>query len=137
MKMCLFKSKTSKVFNLRMILITVLLMLLIHSSCTYTTQIGAESRNFSNEWFYKFYYLNGSVVGFFTAKNDEAQLIYSSKLESGTIDFQLYDSKGSLLVTFSANNTIKTIKGVFVKGKRYKVVATATEAKGEFDFSME
>jgi len=110
-------------------------MFVIHSGCT--TRIGAESRNFSNEWFYKFYYLNGEVAGFFTAKNDEAQLIYSSNLESGTIDFQLYDSKGSLLVTFSAKNTTETIKGVFVKGERYKVVATAMKAKGEFNFNME
>jgi hypothetical protein len=91
----------------------------------------------SNQWVYKFHYLNGNVQGFFKAEKDDAQLIYSSNLENGSVDFQLYDSKGCLLLAFPANNNTNTIKDVFVKGERYKIIAIAKEAKGQFEFTME
>jgi len=93
--------------------------------------------NFSNQWRCKFRYLNGGIQGGFTAKNDNTRLIHSSNIENGTVVFQLYNSKGNLLSSFSANNTTDTIKGVFEKGERYRVRATATKAKGRFDFKME
>ena len=124
--------------------LTVLLLIFVWlnlgscpSSSGWSTGIGISSDNFSNQWVYKFRYLNGEVQGKFTAESDNAQLIYSSNLEKGTIDFQLYNSKDSLLLTIPANNTTNAIKGVFKKGEQYKVKATATEAKGSFDFIME
>ena len=107
------------------------------SSDNFSTGIGISSDNFSNQWVYKFRYLNGEVQGKFTAESDNAQLIYSSNLEKGTIDFQLYNSKDSLLRTFSAKNTPDVIKGIFIKGEQYRVKAIVTKAKGSFDFKME
>jgi hypothetical protein len=93
--------------------------------------------NISNQWVYKFYYLDGKVTGYFKARKDDAQLIYSSYVEKGMIDFQLFNSKGNLLVSFSGNNTTDTIKGIFEKGEKYKIITTAKKAKGRFEFKME
>ena len=93
--------------------------------------------NISNKWHYNFRYLDREVQGRFTAKSDDTQLVYSSYLKEGTIIFQLYNSKDSLLVTIPANNMIDTIIGTFEKGQQYKIRATAIKAKGRFDFKME
>lgn len=96
-----------------------------------------QSYNIANRWFYKFNYLNGEAQGKLTAKKDDARLILSSNLEEGTIIFNLYDSRDSLLVAFPANNTkTDTIKYVFNKGERYKIHAIAANAKGYFKFRM-
>jgi len=116
-------------------IIPLFLLFLKTPGCT--KRYGVRSYNISNQWVYKFRYLDGNVLGFFKAEKDDVRLIHSSNLENGTISFQLFNSKDNLLVTFSANNTTDTIKDVFVKGELYKVVATATEAKGSFDFKME
>lgn len=75
--------------------------------------------------------------GLFTAKDDDAKLIYSSDLEDGAIVFQLYNRSDSLLMTFPASNTVDTLEGIFEKGQRYRVSATVTKANGSFDFKME
>ncbi len=93
--------------------------------------------NYSNQWHCRFHYLNGGVQGKFTAKKNNAQLIYSSNIKSGKIIFQLYNSEDNLLFTFSANNTMDTIKGIFENGKQYRIRALATKAEGHFDFKME
>jgi hypothetical protein len=98
--------------------------------------IRFSSNNISNQWNCKFYYLNGVIQGRFTA-NEDTLLIYSSNLKKGSIVFQLFNSKDSLLVAFPANNTTDTIRGVFGKGEKYQVHAIATKAKGRFDFKME
>ena len=103
----------------------------------FTTSQGATSRNFSNRWQYKFHYLDGSVQGWFTAKNDHAKLIYSSNIENGTIVYRLYRRSDSLIYTLPVTNTIDTLLGVFEKGEKYEIRATATNAKGNFDFRME
>jgi len=96
-----------------------------------------SNTNISNQWHCRFSYLNGGIQGRFTAKSDSAHLIHSSNLENGTIVFYLYNNKNTLLATFPANNTTDTIKGIFHKGKRYKVNASVAKAKGRFDFKME
>jgi len=98
--------------------------------------ISFSSYNISNQWNCNFYYLNGEVQGRFTATED-AHLIYSSNFEKGSIVFQLFNSKDSLLVTLPAYITTDTIRGVFEKGERYKINAIATKAKGSFNFKME
>ena len=91
----------------------ILLFVIVFGGCSGGhVGIGVSSYNHSNKWHYKFHYLDGGVQGRLTAKNDEAQLIRSSSIEDGTVDFQLYNSKNSLLVSFSANNTTDTIKGI-------------------------
>ena len=99
--------------------------------------IKFSSNNLSNQWDCKFYYLDGGIKGNFTAKKDDAQLVYSSAIENGTVDFQLYNSKDSLLVIIPTNNNADTISGIFEKGQQYKVRATAKQAKGRFNFKME
>ena len=99
--------------------------------------LGLASYNIPNRWFNKFRYLNGGVSGYIKARKDNAQLIHSSELESGTIVFNIYN-KNNHLLTFHANNTTDTIKGVFVKGERYRITASATKARnGRFNFKME
>ncbi len=104
---------------------------------SFTTRIGVNTHNISNKWHYKFHSLDGRVQGRFTAKNDSAKLIYSSNIENGSIVFQLYDHADSLIATFPASSTIDTLIGIFEKGEKYKIRATATNAKGRFDFKME
>ncbi|MGV8096407.1 MAG: hypothetical protein AB2L24_31510 [Mangrovibacterium sp.] len=104
---------------------------------SFTIRVGVKTYNISNKWHYKFHYLDGKVQGRFTAKNDNAKLIYSSNVENGSIIFQLYDRADSLIITFPASNTIDTLMNIFEKGEKYKIRATATNAKGRFDFKME
>jgi len=139
-KISYVKFKLLKPCTYTSIVLLLLFVWLYSGSCSKSSGsvgIGVYSEKLPNKWVHKFHYLNGEVEGEFTAKSDSAQLIYSSNLESGTIDYQLYNSKDSLLLTIPANNTTNAIKGVFKKGEQYKVKATATEAKGSFDFIME
>ena len=123
--------------------LTILLVIaIVYSSkiipgCSSKLAEGLSRYNISNQWRCNFRYLSGGIQGNFTAKNDNAQLIHSSNIESGTVVFQLYNGKGNLLSSFSATNTTDTIKDIFEKGTRYRVRATATEAKGRFNFKME
>ncbi len=94
-----------------------------------------QSSNRGNEWHYKFYYLQGKVHGKFTAEGDDDKLIYSSKLEKGTISFELYNSADSLLVSFSGSEIPDTLKG-FTKGEKYWVKAIVENGKGRFDMEM-
>jgi hypothetical protein len=94
------------------------------------------TKNKSNQWNCKFDYLNGGIQGRFTA-NEDARLIYTGNLEKGSIDFQLFNSKDSLLFTFPANNMTDTVKGIFEKGEQYKIHATAKKARGYFNLKME
>lgn len=103
----------------------------------FTTHIGTTTYNISNCWIYKFHYLNGGVQGQFSAETDNAKLIYSSNIERGTITFQLYNNADSLIATFPASNVVDTLMGIFEKGEKYEIRATATDAKGRFDFRME
>jgi len=124
------------------VLSILLIIAIIFSSklipgCDSKRAIGLSRYNISNQWRCKFHYMNGVIQGNFTAKNENAQLIHSSNIENGTVVFQLYNSKGNLLSSFSANNTTDTIKGVFEKGERYRVLATVTKAKGRFNFKLE
>jgi hypothetical protein len=98
---------------------------------------GVSSSNASNEWHYRFLYLDGTVQGKFTAMNDNTKLIYSSNIDSGNIVFQLYNSEDALITSVQANNRIDTLKSIFKKGGKYKIRASATKAKGHFDFKME
>lgn len=104
---------------------------------SFTTRVGAETYNISNKWHYKFHYLDGKVQGRFTAENDNVKLIYSGNIESGSIVFQLYNHEDSLIATFPASSTSDTLMGIFEKGEKFKIRATATNAKGRFDFKME
>jgi hypothetical protein len=116
---------------------------LINYSCKKIENFGGDSRyglrllssNVGNKWNYKFYYLQGKVQGYFTAKSDNAQLVYSSEIEKGTVTFELYNASDSLLRTFPANDNTGTING-FVKGEKYRVKAIADAAKGHFDMEM-
>lgn len=103
----------------------------------FRTRFGATTHNVSNRWYYKFDYLDGKIKGHFTAKYDDAILIRSSNLEKGIIEFQLYDSSNNLISTFSATNNTDTLRGVFEKGRKYKIRGIASKAKGHFDFKME
>jgi len=103
----------------------------------FTTRAGAVSTNLANRWHYKFGYLDGGVQGSFTAKSDAARLVYSGNIEEGTILYRVYDSSNNLLFTFPEQNALDTLSGVFKGGGRYTVRATATGAKGEFEFRME
>ncbi len=134
-------SNTQSLIVLSIILL-VIIILKIHSPEKYsflkfTTGQGATSLNFSNRWQYKFHYLDGCVTGAFTAKNDHSKIIYSSNIEEGTIVYNLYDRSNNLIYTFPVDNTIDSLKGVFEKGERYEVRATAKNAKGNFDFTMQ
>jgi hypothetical protein len=97
--------------------------------------LGVSSSNIDNKWNYKFQYLQGEVQGHFTAKDDDAQLIYSSEIEKGTVVFELYNATDSLLCTFPANNATDTINA-FVGGEKYRVKAIVKKAKGHFDMEM-
>jgi hypothetical protein len=139
------KYKLSTVPSIIVLLIIFSVMLILKTqfpekypnSLKFTTSLGATSRNFSNRWQYKFHYLDGSVQGWFTAENDHAKLIFSSNVEDGTIVYKLYGRSNSLIFTFPDSNTADTLKGIFEKGEKYEIRATATNAKGEFDFRME
>jgi hypothetical protein len=102
-----------------------------------TTRLGAASYNFPNRWHYKFRYMDGGVQGSLTAKSDAARLIYSGNIEEGAIHYRLYDSSGTLIFTFPEENPPDTLSGLFRKGAQYTVRATATRARGEFEFRME
>ncbi len=108
-----------------------------YSNLKFTTRLGATSYNLLNKWHYKFNYLDGSVQGSFTAKNDHAKLLYSSNIEEGTIVFHLYEGSDSHFITLPVSNSIDSLTGVFEKGERYEIRAIATNAKGDFDFIME
>lgn len=108
-----------------------------YSYLKFTTRLGVYTYNTSNRWHYKFHYLDGSVQGWFTAKNDNAKLIYSSNIENGTIVYKLYDRSHNHIFTFPVGNTIDSLMGVFEKGEKYEIRAIATNAKGYFDFTME
>ena len=103
----------------------------------FTTRSGAVSSNLSNRWHYKFSYMDGGVKGSFTAKSDAARLVYSGNIEEGTILYQVYDPSDNLIFTFPEQNALDTLAGVFRNGARYTVRATATGARGEFEFKME
>ena len=103
----------------------------------FTTKVGASSYNISNKWHYKFNYLDGKVNGRFTAKNENAKLIYSGNIEEGTIVFILYNRADSIINTFPVSNITDTLVGFFQKGGKYKIQAIATKAKGRFDFKLE
>ena len=98
-------------------------------------QIETSSSNIRNEWHYKFHYLQGKVDGNFIAKKDDSNLIYSSDIEKGTINFELYNEKDSLLTSFQANNKTDTIKNL-AKGY-YKVKVMGKKAQGKFDMIVE
>jgi hypothetical protein len=139
-KIAYVKIQPSKPYQYALMVLLLLFVWLNLGSCSSSSGslgTGISSDNFSNQWNYKFHYLAGEVQGEFTAQSDSAQLIYSSNLEKGTIDFQLYNSKDSLLRTFSAKDTTDVIKGIFIKGEQYRVKAIVTKAKGSFDFKME
>jgi len=102
------------IFALLFLVTFIFLLKLPKKNLGFVRRCVSVCYNMSNKWVYKFRYLNGKVIGYFKAKGDEARLIYSSNIEKGTIDFQLFNSKGNLLVTFSANNSSETIKGIFV-----------------------
>jgi len=109
-----------------------------HSSYSnFTTRLGATSSNFSNTWHYEFQYLDGSVQGFFTAKNDHSKLIYSSNIEEGTIAYHLYEGSDNHFVNLPVGNSFDSLTGVFEKGRNYEIRAIASKAKGSFDFKME
>ncbi len=103
----------------------------------FTTRMGASSTNLANRWHYKFGYMNGGVQGSFTARSDAARLVYSGNIEEGTILFQVYGPSDTQIFTFPEQNALDTLAGVFRSGQRYTVRATATGAKGEFEFRME
>jgi len=139
-KIAYVKIQLSRPYQYTLTVILLIFVWLNLGSCSSgsgSTGIGISSDNFSNHWVYKFRYLNGGVQGEFTAQSDSAQLIYSSNIEKGTIDFQLYNSKDSLLHTFSVKNTTDALKGIFIKGEQYRVKAIVRKAKGSFDFKME
>jgi hypothetical protein len=103
----------------------------------FTLKIGASSYNYSNKWHYRFHYLNGTVIGRFSATNDTAKLIYSGNIESGKMVFRLYDRAEGFFCTIPVSNTSDTLKGKFKKGGNYTIRATATKSRGSFDFKME
>jgi hypothetical protein len=138
------KYKPSNMQSL-IVLLVILFVLIIHktqspekySQSKFTTGLGAFSTNASNKWHYEFMYLNGTVQGSFTARNDHAKLFYSSNIEEGTIIYQLYEGSDTHFVTLPVSNSIDSLTGVFEKGERYEIRAIATNAKGQFDFWME
>jgi hypothetical protein len=102
----------------------------------FTTKVGTTSYNIANKWNCKFRYFDGGRQGWFTAKSDDAQLIYSISLECGTLESRLYDRNGPV-ITFSESNTTDTLSGFFKKGKRYRVFVNAQQAtNGSFRFEM-
>jgi hypothetical protein len=139
------KYKLSTVPSIIVLLIVFSVMLILKTQfpekypnlLKFNTGLGVTSRNFSNRWQYKFHYLDGTVQGWFTAENDHAKLIYSSNIEKGTIVYRLFGRSDSLIFTLPVSNTADTLMGVFEKGDKYEIRATAKNAKGDFDFRME
>jgi hypothetical protein len=130
-----FSKSKSKLLGAGIVALFIFAWCLMNCSGDSRAGIGTSSSNTKNEWHYKFHYLQGSVQGHFTAKDDNAQLIYSSEIEKGTLRFELYNAADSLLAAFPANNTTDTING-FVKGEKYRVKAIVEKAKGRFDMEM-
>jgi hypothetical protein len=135
----LFKLRLSNM-PLNIAFVIILLVLILSGSRLpgkyFTIKIGATSHNFSNKWHYKFYYLDGTVIGRFSAINDTAKLIYSGNIESGKIVFHLFGADG-LVCIIPVRNTSDTLKDKFKKGGNYTIRATATKSRGSFDFKME
>jgi hypothetical protein len=103
----------------------------------FTTRIGATSINSLHEWHSSFTYLDGSVQGWITARSGQTKLILSSYMEEGKIVYKLYDHTGTLQYSFPVGQPTDTLTGAFESGERYEIRATATQAKGSFDFRME
>ena len=103
----------------------------------FTTRIGATSFNSLHEWQCSFAYLDGSVQGWITAGKGQTRLILSSNMEEGKISYKLYDHTGTLQYSFPVGQPTDTLTGAFESGASYEIRATATQARGNFDFKME
>ena len=107
-------------------------------SCGSKVGVGIVSHNFSNAWTYKFDYLDGKVLGMFTARNVNSRLVYGGNIIKGDIEFRLYDRTDNLLAVFDGKTVRDTvIYGPFNKGEKYRILAIIEKANGDFYFKME
>lgn len=81
-------------------------------SCGSKVGVGIASYNFGNVWTYKLDYLDGKVLGVFTARNENSRLVYGGDIAEGDIEFQLYDRKDNLISSFDG----KTVRDTVIYG---------------------
>jgi hypothetical protein len=102
----------------------------------------------SIQWTENFHHLKGTTSKTFTARSEQTNLVYSSKIKKGKVRFEVYNDKDSLL-RFIPQNQNEWLKAAFlgqagtsgsigglIDGEKYTVKVIAQNATGTFSFEM-
>ena len=71
---------------------------------------------------------------YFTARDTDDFIVYSSEISKGKFTLELYDAATGQIIKPLAINTTDTLKNLQID-KRYKVLIKADKATGKFTFS--